>query len=117
MTMELQDAVKRLSGKYSREYRDDESGLQRELDIAIVVSAMEDILAALPPRGHPDRLEAMRRNVDLGLSPFAGDDGTAIPYPDPPADSVFVPIQKVTTLLSSKENLRYFGPDHGWRLV
>lgn len=59
----------------------------------------------------------MRRNVELGLSPFAGDDGSAIPYPEPPVNSVFVPIQKVTSLLPRQENLRYFGPEHGWRLT
>lgn len=70
----------------------------------------------LPPRGDPERLEAMAQNVTLGLPPCHGDDGTAVAYPEPPAD--YRPVTRPGAVsipgLLTDPDLRYFGKYWGW---
>ena len=70
----------------------------------------------LPPRGDPERLEAMARNVAMGLDPLHGDDGTAVAYPDPPSDYRAVPRRADSALtgITDDPHLRYFGKYWGW---
>lgn len=70
----------------------------------------------LPPRGDPERIEAMARNVELGLPPCYGDDGTAMAFPEPPADyrAVKRPDGETIPGLLTDPDLRYFGPYWGW---
>jgi len=76
----------------------------------------------LPPRGHPDRIEEMRRRASLGLPLFAGDAGDCVPPPSVPPGStrprMFYGNHGVNgNDLVNHPNLRYFGEAQGWWIV
>ena len=75
----------------------------------------------LPPRGHPDRIEEMRRRASLSLPLFTGDQGDCVPPPTVPPGSTRPRYYTNNGVhgddLVNHPRLRYFGEVQSWWIV